>query len=948
MELFRHFKTVLVLVLSALFLYVGLVNLLDRMEWKSPSDGLRWSQTAEGVEVRSVQGPQEGPGPGDRLVSINGLPVDSLDEYTEVLELVGASFPEGTEATYVVEEAQTGTPMSYAVPIQLLPGTDSTDLVLALLAFAYLGIGIFVFLPNWKTQGAFHFYLICLVAFILYFYRYSGRADLFDLSVYWTTSVAFLALPPLFLHFCCYFPRRLSLVRQASYLKPLFYAPMATLLALHILWFSGILQSAGLPRIERLSRFFDQLHLSHFVGLFVLGGAALFYSRREMTSPVQRQQMKWIASTTAIGVAPFVCFYALPFIFGLPISPYMEASLLGLVLIPIGFGYAITKRRLMDIKVLFKQGAAYVLSSSALLGLYVGIVLLIGRAIQGFAPESGFVLFTLAALLVAFLFAPLKNRIQDQIDRYFYREEYDYRQSLADFGKTLSSEIRLSLLAESVSERIRKTLNIAPIAIFLRDDSQVNTYRLYHAQDLPADVNGFDHLVVPDAIFANFDRDLSPLFLLSSSEHVERLRSKLGHGGLHYVQPLRVHGRIIGFWALGKRINGEFLSTEDLDLIGTLSGYAAIAMDNALLYRSLEGKASELAQLKAYNEDVVESITVGVAVIDPDGEITVWNNAMETIFSIESGDVLGKNVSDVFPEDLVGALRRGIEGPKWVAEDTSRFYKTYVEMKQDRSRLVNITLSPFLLQEDILTGILLVFDDVTEKVQLENQLLQAEKLSSIGLLAAGIAHEINTPLTGVCSYTQMLVKDTPSDDPRHEVLKKIETQGFRASTIVDNLLNFARVSDTDFSEVNVNGLMLETLSLMDHQLRKSKVEVKVDLDASLQPTLANGGKLQQVFMNLVLNARDAMPEGGQLIIHTCQEDSYLVIKVQDSGTGISQENVNRIYDPFFTTKKAGEGSGLGLSVSYGIIQEHSGRINVETAAGQGTTFRLHLPVKRVN
>jgi signal transduction histidine kinase len=179
-------------------------------------------------------------------------------------------------------------------------------------------------------------------------------------------------------------------------------------------------------------------------------------------------------------------------------------------------------------------------------------------------------------------------------------------------------------------------------------------------------------------------------------------------------------------------------------------------------------------------------------------------------------------------------------------------------------------------------------------------------------------------------------------------LKKIEKQGFRASTIVDNLLNFSRVSDAEFSEVNINGLMLETLSLMDHQLQKSKVEVKVDLDVSLSPTLANGGKLQQVFMNLVLNARDAMPQGGQLTIRTYQEGSQLVVMVQDSGAGISEENVKRIYDPFFTTKKAGKGSGLGLSVSYGIIQEHSGRINVDSTAGQGTTFRLHLPVKRVN
>ncbi|MEE8348795.1 MAG: ATP-binding protein [Acidobacteriota bacterium] len=948
MKIFRHFKTLLVLVLSALFLYVGLVNLLDRMDWKTPSDGIRWSQTSEGLVVERTETPDPGPRSGDRLISVDGLPVGNLDEYTEVLELVAANFPEGVQATYIVEATGTGALNTHAVNIQLKPSTDSTDLVLILLALSYLTIGIFVFLPNWKAQGAFHFYLICLVAAILYFYRYSGRANLFDLSIYWTSGVALLLLPPLFLHFCCYFPRRLTLVERSPQLKPLFYLPMAALLTLHILWFAGTLEAFGLPRIERLRHFFNQVHLIHFGVLLVLGCLALFQSRREMTSPVQRQQMKWIASTTVIGIAPFICLYVLPFLMGQPISPYMEASLLTLILIPIGFGYAITKHRLMDINLLVKQGAAYVLSSSALLGLYVGIVVFLGRAIQGFSPESGFLLFTAATLLVAFLFAPMKNRIQDQIDRYFYREEYDYRHSLADFGKTLSSEIRFSLLTERVSERICKTLNITPIATFLRDDSQGNNYRLSHALGLPADVNGLSQLVVPDTLFSNFDRDLTPLFLLSSSEQVERLRSQLAHCGLHYVQPLSVHGRTIGFWALGKRANGEFLTTEDLELIGTLAGYAAIAMDNALLYRSLEGKASELAQLKAYNEDVIKSITVGVVAIDPEGKITVWNKAMEAIFNLDNIAAVGKDVTEVFASDLIRTIRKGMEGPQWVTETTCQFYKMRVDINEGHTRLVNMTLSPFVLQEEVAIGTLMVFDDVTEKVQLENQLQQAEKLSSIGLMAAGIAHEINTPLTGVCSYTQMLVKDTPVGDPRHEVLKKIEKQGFRASAIVDSLLNFARVSDTHFSEVNVNGLLLETLSLLDHQLRSSRVEVGVDLDASLPTTLANGGKLQQVFMNLVNNARDAMPRGGQLKIKTYRENSQLVVRIQDSGTGIPEEIVKRIYDPFFTTKKVGEGSGLGLSVSYGIIQEHSGRIHVDSTAGQGTTFRLHLPLQRVN
>ncbi len=952
MAFFKNSKVVLVLLLSALAVYIGLLNLVDRMEWKTPSDGVSWVQTDRGVEVKSTEiSPPPTGRPleeGDRLVSISGIPIRNLDDYIEILELLAETSPPASGVGYWVEKAASGTRVSYSLDIRLSSNTDITDFLLGLVAFAYLGIGVFIFLSNWKAQGSFHFYLICLVAFSLFLYRYSGRVDAFDLFIYWFSVVALLLLPPLFLHFCCSFPKPLALLGNAPSLNVLFYLPAVSLVGLHVLWFSGSLQPFGLPRVERLGNLFDRIHLAHLIILFLLGTGALAYTRREASSSIHRLQMRWVTWGTLIGILPFACFYALPFLLGLRISPYMEVSLLGLILVPLSFGYAITRHRLTDVKVIFRQGAAYVMASSALLGVYVGIVLLIGRAIQDFSPESGFMLFALAALLVAFLFAPFKNRIQTQIDRYFYKEEYDYRHSLADFGQTLSSEIKLSSLTERISDRIRKTLNVVPVALFLREESQANVYRLHHSQDLPAMGECLSVLEVPEEIFDDFDRELNPLFLLSSHQQVDSIRECFGAHHLHYIQPLRVHNRIIGFWALGKRLSGEFLSSEDLDLMATLSGYAAIAIDNALLYRSLEGKTSELAQLKAYSENVVKSITVGVLAVTPEGEITVWNTAMDAICGLERVAVLGKNISEVFPPELVRTLRSVVEGPRWDVAQTSRLYKTYIQMPDGQGRLVNITLAPFVSQEDVLAGTLLVFDDITEKVQLENQLLQAEKLSSIGLLAAGIAHEINTPLTGVCSYTQMLLKETPPQDRRHEMLKKIEKQGFRASSIVDSLLNLARVRDSDFQEVDVNSLMLETLSLLDHQFRATSIDVKLDLDPVLPATLANGGKLQQVFMNLFLNAKDSMPEGGQLRVRTHCKDSQLVVKIEDTGTGISDEDIKRIYDPFFTTKELGKGTGLGLSVCYGIIQEHSGRISVKSRPGLGSAFQVQLPLKRVH
>jgi hypothetical protein len=239
----------------------------------------------------------------------------------------------------------------------------------------------------------------------------------------------------------------------------------------------------------------------------------------------------------------------------------------------------------------------------------------------------------------------------------------------------------------------------------------------------------------------------------------------------------------------------------------------------------------------------------------------------------------------------------------------------------------------------------MVLEDVTGRVRLEEQLQQREKLSSIGLLAAGVAHEINTPLTGVSSYTQMLLGMLSEGDPKHALLQKIHKQTDRATGIVANLLNFSRTGGvTELTEVDVNHVLDDTLQLLEPQLRQSRVEIERAYDAHLPHAFGNAGKLQQVFTNLLLNARDAIPDSGRITIRTGSEaDDAVTVEIIDTGIGIAPENVARIYDPFYTTKGVGRGTGLGLAVSYGIVQEHSGHISVESAPGKGTTFRITLP-----
>jgi signal transduction histidine kinase len=242
----------------------------------------------------------------------------------------------------------------------------------------------------------------------------------------------------------------------------------------------------------------------------------------------------------------------------------------------------------------------------------------------------------------------------------------------------------------------------------------------------------------------------------------------------------------------------------------------------------------------------------------------------------------------------------------------------------------------------------LLIENITDRVRLVEQLQLSEKMASIGVLAAGVAHEVNTPLTGISSYTQMLLESADPNDPSTALLEKIERQTFRAAKIINGLLNLSRpgtgLSGSERMTVDLNGVISDVFSLLEHQFMTTKVKVRRELFASAVHVSGIEHQLQQVFLNLFLNARDAMPRGGWLSVTTRVEGDRAVAEVSDTGSGIPSEHLARIYDPFFTTKAIGRGTGLGLSITYGIVHEHDGTINCASVIGQGTRFTLSMPL----
>jgi two-component system, NtrC family, sensor kinase len=922
----RSVAVVLFLLTIAAVVFAGF-NFNAEWKFQVPNDGVWWVEhdgrlTADRVEP-SGPGAKAGIKPGDQLVAVNGQEVRTMSGLQRQLYRNGV----WSKAAYSL--------LRHAVPLDssviLVPAERSLNNWLRLIALIYLGIGLYVLLRRWTAPGSTHFYIFCLVSFIAYSFKYTGKLNDFDWIIYWGNITAGVLQPALFLHFVLTFPEKRPSVRNRPWLLGLVYVPAAGLLSLHVLALRWLQAS------ERLRWNLDRMEMSYGSIFFLAAAVILWDSYRRATTTILRQQLKWVTRGTVLAVVPYTLFYVVPYLIGSLPGAGMKISALSLALLPLTFGYAIFRYRLMDVDLIFKRGVVYTLAAAIVVGLYFGLVTSVALLVQNWRPGSGPVGLILAVVVTALLFDPVRKWIQDRVDQFFYRTMYDYRRTLLEFGRELGSETNLDTLLASLMDRLSRTLAVDRMAIFLAGE-QPGTFSLAKLSGLtpPANIN---------LSFLSAPRPEQAGHLFFENTHqvpreTPEAQQAIARLDLNYYIPCRAQQKTIAVLGLGKTKQGDFLSSEDMELLETLGGYLGIAIQNGQLYASLQKKAAEYERLKDFNENIVESINVGVMALDMEDRIESWNAQMEVMYALPRWQALTQPVKAIFPQEFVEEFNRMREQP-----GIRNLYKFRLRTPANEVRTVNVALAPLVTRKFEVIGRLIIMDDITQRVELEAQLSQADKLSSIGLLAAGVAHEVNTPLAVISSYTQMLAKQLQGDTQKSGLLEKITRQTFRASEIVNNLLNFSRTSGTEIGDVDVNKVIAETLALLEHQFKVAKVTVHSEPAPELSPIKGNAGRLQQVFLNLFLNAKDAMPGGGTLSVATMNGDSVSV-RVSDTGSGIAPEHIQRIYDPFFTTKSSARGTGLGLSVTYGIIQEHAGKIRVESRPGQGTTFTLDFPLSR--
>jgi len=928
----RFVAVLLFLLTVAAVMFAGF-NFQKERDSAVPDDGVWWVERAGDLVADRVDpsgpGAKAGIKAGDQVIAVNGQEIKSTPGLVRQLYRTGV----WSKATYTLVRQS----VTLDSNVILVPADRSLNNWLRLIALIYLGIGIYVLLRRWTAPGSTHFYIFCLVSFIAYSFKYTGKLNDFDWTIYWCNIVAWVLQPALFLHFVLTFPEKREFVRRQPWLLALAYIPGAILLGRHIIALR-LAQATGHLRWDM-----DRQEMAYGALLFVAAAAVLWQSYRHAGTTILRQQLKWVTRGTVLAIVPYTLFYVVPYLMGSLPGTGMKLSVLSLGLLPLTFGYAIFRYRLMDVDLIFKRGVVYTLAAAAVVGMYFALVAGVATLVQMRQPNTGRIGLILAVVVTALLFDPVRKWIQERVNHLFYRTVYDYRRTLLEFGRELGSETDLNALLSSVVDRLSRTLAVDRIAIFLRTGDEAEQFVISKSM-------GMNPTGKIDLAFLGASRPEPAGHMFFENTHqvpreTASAQDAIARLDLNYYIPCRAQQKTVAVLGLGKTTNGDYLSSEDIELLETLGGYLGIAIQNGRLYASLQQKVAEYERLKDFNENIVESINVGVMALDMEDRIESWNAQMEVMYALPRWQTLTQPVRSIFPAEFVEEFYRVRQNA-----GINNLYKFRLLTPAGETRTVNVAIAPLVTRKFQVIGRLVIMDDITERVELEGQLSQADKLSSIGLLAAGVAHEVNTPLAVISSYTQMLAKQLQGDPQKSGLLEKITRQTFRASEIVNNLLNFSRTSGTEFTDIDINKVITDTLALLEHQFKTAKIRLHAELTPGISAIQGNPGRLQQVFLNLFLNAKDAMPGGGTLNVATSNGD-MVSVRVSDTGSGIAPEHIQRIYDPFFTTKTApkegqNRGTGLGLSVTYGIIQEHAGKIRVESDPGAGTTFALDFPLSR--
>ena len=503
--------------------------------------------------------------------------------------------------------------------------------------------------------------------------------------------------------------------------------------------------------------------------------------------------------------------------------------------------------------------------------------------------------------------------------------------SLQELSYVLSDSLELDRIVEQVVRYALRFLDAQGALLALAGDAPADALRIAAAEGTLAALRGravpADD---PGLVARSISRDHLEMVRNSGGEPM-RLLGDVQAASAAAV-PLRAHGVVVGTLVLADPREGVFVA-EDLRLLSTLATHAAVVIANARFFEMVR-------RAKEQWETAFDALSEGIAVVDDEGRVRRANRALAELLGTSLQSVIGSSLGSALLGkshalmELLEAARRGDHPPALVAR-SERLGNT---MRVQAARIPSATRDQ---------SVVVLVADVTDQQVMETQLIQSEKLAAVGQLVSGVAHELNNPLTSIAGLSEFLLeqKEISKKDRGH--LKVIHEQAERAGRIVRNLLTFARKGPAERAPVDLNDVIQRTLQLMEYDLKLKDIDVRRDLRAALPDVLGDRHGLQQVVLNLLTNAAQAVAENGKgrdrAITISTWFDEHVHLRVADTGPGITDVVAQNVFTPFFTTKEPGHGTGLGLSITYSIVENHGGRITVERPSNGGAAFRVDLP-----
>ncbi|HET9226275.1 MAG TPA: ATP-binding protein [Thermoanaerobaculia bacterium] len=928
----RALRLIFALTLALIAVSLGGVSVLRKVQSFQPLgfQPARTDWASGAVSVALVEDAKTGLEAGDQILLANGAEVRGPVTLAEHLR-------NETQTELLV--------LRGGAPVQIVYERPALDvdvpyLILALIGVVYLLIGLYTLLRHAGGQGLL-FYLWCLASAASYLLSAAPPLDYAYALVHLGDTVARLLLPALTLHLFLVFPSQVGDrgVRRAI---PFLYLPSAAMLALQLdLALTGGKWIFGTPTDPRIG-LLDRVETSHLVLYMAASVALLVWRLVRRRGWEQRKQTQWIAFGLAGGYVPFLLLEGIPVAAGFQGPELLRAvAVLPLALVPLTFAYAILRYKLWDMEVIVRDTIS--MTMTLLLGIigFSLVNLAINRGISQELTLARNLLSFAAGLGIAGLLVPTRAGLSAVLERMQYRGTFGKRRALSELGRELLHERDLGRLCAALLRQIEEAVELERTNLYLAQGSSLAIARWE---------TGMPDRIPFDAFGEPFWRkDVLGLSGLALPLEVLSPAQEIFISGYRYAFPLTVRGRGVGVVVAGFRHDQTPLNSDDTELIRHLLNQAALAIENAQLVGQLNHQLEEVRSLQRYSAGIFESSPAGIAVLDDaDGccKLVSANAAFSRISGRERNDLTGRQLSEVLPVEPLPEMGKG---PVEVTlTDAS-----------GRERSLQVSLAEFLDDRNNAHPLrVLVVHDVSERVAMENALREQDRLAALGMLAAGVAHEVNTPITGISSYAQMLLSDTPEEHPHHEILKKVERQTFRAARIVNNLLEFARNRAKERRPIALAPLLTECVDLLGERLEKRRIEMKWELPEEEIVVLGCDGELQQVFTNLIINAFDAMaptpgtpgfpgscnrPNGGRLTIRLEADGDKARVFVQDTGPGIPPEKLEAIFQPFYSTKLNRGGTGLGLSISSEIVRRHGGSLEATSELGEGACFVVELP-----